>query len=435
MSSNNDKQPQVLPPIVFVHGFKGSVLIDKDSGEEIFTYDNKLWQFVSGCGGGGIADLPMEWENNDGMNEIDNTNNRNNNTNNNNNNIKRQLRDNLVPGQISYNVKAFSGCCVIRRFYGPLIKHLEKSGREVHLFLYDWRRELDETSQKLERFLEKDFGPPTKTKQKMKPQVIAHSLGCLITLHCYVRRHDLFHSVLWGAGAMGPSICRLDDFSIYGGIGNRIVNNSQIFTPASNLSNPSGMHFFPMLPGEREMYFGTDHKELDPTSLLYEKASGKPILDDLGFRTLNAWKKYKVGMYHPKSRVEVTPEKEAWMQSVLDRVYKFRSGLYLQQDATMSSATADRLPPTAVLNSNGLPTKWAFYLLSDGTIDLTGPSYQTLPGDGAVSYRDSVPPVGIPVIQTITTKGEHTQVLNDGKNVDKLLSALINEVQARERRS
>jgi hypothetical protein len=69
-------------------------------------------------------------------------------------------------------------------------------------------------------------------------------------------------------------------------------------------------------------------------------------------------------MYHPKSGVNVTQDKEVWLQSVLGKCHVFRRGLI------PDAAVIKKLPPCAVLHSDGHPTKFSFRLSIHGALDL-----------------------------------------------------------------
>ncbi len=59
-STLTNESPAV--PIVFIHGWKASVLVDKNTGMERFNY---ALPYLLGLGGP-VLDLPMEWEEEDG---------------------------------------------------------------------------------------------------------------------------------------------------------------------------------------------------------------------------------------------------------------------------------------------------------------------------------------------------------------------------------
>lgn len=375
------KSATTLPPVVFVHGWKASVLVDRTSRQTKFDYN--FVELITGRGGRGVLELPMEWDVANG----------------------RQVTDNLEASHPCYEVKACA-CITVGNIYKPLIRLLEDAygSDKVHMYAYDWRRELNEHSQNLEVYLQ----DVAAMHGGQKPQVVAHSMGCCITLHCMNRRPDLFHSVLFGAGAMSPMVSILEDWSITGGV-NSIVNNAEYFYPAQQLTNPSSLHFLQMFDNEREA-FGKEN-----LTVLHD-AQGRAV-PATSFHRLETWKKLQIGMYHPKSGFSVTPDKEVWLQSVLDKCRDFRQGLI--PDVT----TRLKLPPCAVLNSDGLPTKFSFGMSPQGALDFD--AFKTLPGDGRIVYEDSFPPASVPLVMQITNKCEHSQVLNDLPSVKTLLDALL----------
>ena len=370
-----------LPPLVFVHGWKAAVLKDQTSGQEKFNY---ALSHVLGFGGDDL-DLPMEWDTNGS-----------------------QIRDNLIPSHPTRNVTCLCGLVTLLEIYGPLLRHLEKT-RDLRLFVYDWRRELGETSHKLEAFLMEIV-----EKTGKKPQVIGHSMGCLITLHVLNRSPQIFHSVLFGAAALGPSIRLCKDFSLIGGV-NRVGLNDAIFTPSQHLSSPAPWHFLPH-QGDSDLWDPSNGAQF----LSFDDKDNKKQSTELNLHVVQTWKRYQMGMYHPKSGVTVTPDKEAWLQSVLDRALRFRKELIPKFDAS-------KYPRVACLNSAGFPTEKSFVMnATDSSIDYNSPIMGT--GDGSVLLSNSLPPRGIPVVQTITNKLEHSQVLNDLKAVDQLLHVLLSEI-------
>ena len=372
MTSQAKQRSTSLPPVVFVHGWKASVLVDRTTGEAVFDYN--FVELITGRRGRGVLDLPMDWDTTSG----------------------RQVTDNLQASHPCYDVKA---CCfTVGNIYKPLIRHLEDTygPDKVHMFAYDWRRELDEHSQNLEVYLQ----DVAAMHEGQKPQVVAHSMGCCITLHCMNRRPDLFHSVLFGAGALAPNISILEDWSIMGGI-NSIVNNAEYFCPAQHLTNPSSLHFLQLFDNERKINGKEDQ------TLLYD-AQGQAI-SATSFHQVETWERLQIGMYHPKSGVNVTQEKEVWLQSVLDKCRVFRRGL------VPDAAIIKKLPPCAVLHSDGHPTKFSCRVSIHGTLDFD--AFTMRPGDGRIVCEDSVPPASVPIIMQITNKSEHSQVLNDLPNV------------------
>ena len=77
-----------------------------------------------------------------------------------------------------YYVKCLYGTVKLAPLYGPLLEHLRASECNVQEFTYNWRRELTKTSAAFEDFLR-----TVTDETKGPPQVIAYSMGCLMTLH------------------------------------------------------------------------------------------------------------------------------------------------------------------------------------------------------------------------------------------------------------
>ena len=377
----------LLPPLVFIHGWKASVLTNKHTNKDEFDYT--LGKCL-GISSDPDLELPLELE-------TDGT----------------QVKDDLIPTSACHSATADLICVKLKvaPIYGPLLDHLHKT-RDLHVFAYDWRMCLDETVAKFEQFLL----DVTQRCDGQAPQVIGHSMGCLITLHLLNKRPELFHSILFGAGAMSPNASLLHDFSIMGEK-NTIVKNTTMFTPKINLSNPSAIHFL-AYPGERELYGKPN------TTLFRKEDTDMPV--ELDLHNVETWKKYKLGYYHPQSGCadDVTDKMEKWLQIVLNKAYNFRRGLL----PTNSGLKASDCPPIACLRGDHEDTDASYVVRSSSGVDFHT-DVGTLRGDGRVLLEDAVPPNDIPVIKIVTNDKEHSQVLNDIENVQMLLDLLIAEKQ------
>lgn len=368
-----------LPPVVFIHGWKASVLVDKKS--EKVEYDYTLGM-VLGIARDPALELPLEWES-DGA----------------------QVRDNLVAARACHSA---TGPCGIKLsdVYGPVLDHLA-ARRDLHIFTYDWRRCLAETGTAFEDFL----GEVAKKTGK-KPQVVAHSMGVLVTVSVLNKRPDLFHSALLGAGAHSPNISVMKDYSLEGEM-NAIVMNKTCFSPRINLSNPSAMHFFAR-QGERVL-FGK------PNTVLLRDAEGNPL--DLDLHDIATWKRLKLGLFNPGSGVDVVTEnQEKWLQDCLTRAKAFREGLLPENNGNKPEV----FPPIGVLRGDHMETEFAYVVGPDGVLDFKE-GITHLRGDGRITLEDALPPKGMPVSKIITNDREHGQVLNDLESVDVLLQHLVDE--------
>lgn len=368
-----------LPPVVFIHGWKASVLVDRKTGHTEFDYTIGV---VSGLAKDPSLELPLEWDANG-----------------------NQVKDNLVPTEPCHRVACLCGIVNLVDLYGPLLDHLKRT-RDLHMFAYDWRLCLNETATDFEKFLVNVRETTGRT-----PQVVAHSMGCLVTLSVLNKCPKIFHSILFGAGAMGPVAAPIKDFSLLGEM-NTIGRNTTMFTPKINLSNPSALHFV-AYPGERELY-GRAHP------ILFRDEDDEPL--ELDFHNVKTWKKHRVGVYHPDSGVDAVDGKtEAWFQSVLDKVCVFRRRLLPKN----SGLKASDCPPISVLRGDHTDTEACYYVRQDGLDLKEGIGY--LRGDGRVTLEDSLPPKDIPVCKIVTNDRAHADVLNDIENVDMLLKLLISK--------
>ena len=375
-----------LPPVVFIHGWKASVLADKHTGKHEFDYTLGV---VTGLAADPQIELPMEWDS-DG----------------------NQVKDNLVATEACHSATCMCRMVKLGDIYGPLLDHLEKN-HDLHVFAYDWRLCLDETAANFTKFL-----IHVKEITGNLPQVVAHSMGCLITLHVLNHNPQLFHSILFGAGAMSPSCTVTNDYSLLGEK-NTVVQNKTMFSPKINLTNPAPLHFI-AYPGERELYGKPN------TTLFRSDDNDTPL--ELDLHNISTWKEYKIGMYHPDSGVDtVTKKMETWFQSVLDKAYNFRKGLVPQN----SGLKASDCPPIAVLRGDHCDTEFSYTVRNSRGGDTTYLDLKEgighLRGDGRVTLEDTVPPKDIPVCKIVTNTREHTEVLNDLENVDMLLNLLVSE--------
>ena len=245
-----------LPPVVFIHGWKGSVLVSKTTGNVMFDY---TFDRLTGINAGDVLSLPCDWDKGS---------------------EGRQREDDIEASRPVYDVKCLCGTVTLVKLYGPMLQNLRSKGRHVREFTYDWRRELGETSAAFEAFLQQVKGETGK-----QPQVIGHSMGCLIALHVLNRNPELFHSVLFGAGALSPNFSLMEDMSYVGGE-NKIGLNDKMFNPSQHLKNPGPLHMLTAYPDERKL-FGKEHV------VMLEDTVGNPV--DIDLRSIDFWKKYQLG--------------------------------------------------------------------------------------------------------------------------------------------
>ena len=97
------------------------------------------------------------------------------------------------------------------KVYGAVARALgsdpSRAGRPFRLFVYDWRQDLTETNAKLEAFLRQ-----VSREAGGKPvQVVAHSMGGMLTYPILKKDPALFESVLFAGTPFTPSISFLPD--------------------------------------------------------------------------------------------------------------------------------------------------------------------------------------------------------------------------------
>jgi len=162
--SQQSKINNVQPPVILIHGAFGSRLNDKETGEEYWP--GSLWNI-----------LFSDYEN-----------------------IAVPIDANtLMPKKSTLAVTGVTDRVAGKDYYGAIIDTLEQVGgyelatpgtkqtsanRKYYLFVYDWREDNVQTARKLDTLIEqirKDYG-----SQKMKVDIVAHSMGGLITRY-YLR--------------------------------------------------------------------------------------------------------------------------------------------------------------------------------------------------------------------------------------------------------
>ena len=154
---------RLMPPIVFIHGFKGSVLSDSQGSVRWLN-----WQQAFGLSSSDLS-LPLHW------------------------NGEVQQRDELI-------ARAPLRAVAWQDVYSPLLNWASTSGQVFRAFAYDWRRDNLENTAEFVKFLEK----VSRENGEARIQVVAHSMGGLITFVALNRRPDLFHSVLFAGVRFRP---------------------------------------------------------------------------------------------------------------------------------------------------------------------------------------------------------------------------------------
>ncbi len=344
-----------LPPLVFIHGIKGSTLSDAQGRRRWLTW----WQAL-GLASPNLS-LPLHW------------------------NGDVQQRDGLEAIAPLRTVGGFD-------IYAPFLDWAAASGRAFHAFAYDWRRDNLESAGKFAEFLK----TVSEENGGMKVQVVAHSMGGLISFVTLNRHPELFHSVLFAGVPFGQSISFLED--MHAGAANGL--NSRILSPHVLFTFVSPYCFFPLEPTK--------------SGLLDEKRNG--ILHD--WYSAGDWERHKLGIFADTMPTTVTDEQREHLRNALRRAKEFRLQIVCRKESSF------QYPPIAVLASNTRPTLST--VVRDGPHSVRGWDFQTAPkdaGDNRVAFAEAMPPEGVPRVVHKTSR-QHPDLLNDPRQVAAILAQL-----------
>jgi pimeloyl-ACP methyl ester carboxylesterase len=264
------------------------------------------------------------------------------------------------------------------------------SGRAFYPFAYDWRRGNEETVNKSLEFLDRISAQ----NSGAKVQVVAHSMGGLVSFVALNRRPDLFHSILFAGVPFGHAISFLEDMhaGTAAGLNKRILNPHVLFTFASLYC------FFPWKRYE---------------SGLVER-TGEPIQHD--WYSPDDWERGKLGIFGTLAPEQVTSEMRSHLRNALGHARVFRSMLVYRNEL--------QYPPVAVLASDAHST--LSLVVRIGPRAVKGWDFKSglgEPGDGRVLYSKARPPDGVPYTLH-TTRNNHGALLRDTSQVSRILAQL-----------
>lgn len=190
------------PPLVFVHGFKGSYLVDSKTGSTEWITPFKAFGLFTSYP---KLALPLTWSD-------DST----------------QDKDTIIPNGPMHSVAYFYSV------YGPFLDWASgASGRDFHPFAWDWRRSIFEAVDQLLAHLEA-LGAPC--------QVVGHSMGGLVTYAAMLTAYQrggaellgrLFHSALFVGTPFLPGNCLLEDSVPGSSTYNKYLDSAAHFSFAS----------------------------------------------------------------------------------------------------------------------------------------------------------------------------------------------------------
>mmetsp|Transcript_35934 Transcript_35934/g.47422 ORF Transcript_35934/g.47422 Transcript_35934/m.47422 type:complete len:414 (-) Transcript_35934:88-1329(-) len=350
------------PPLVLIHGMKGSHL-QKRKAEDSQRDLERAWLTTPGLLSLETPELslPLDWSGN------------------------TQLCDDLEVGSTIDSVKIRLTKNLkldLVPIYGPFMQQALLSDRDFFTFEWDWRRDLGEATVLLEDFLMK----LSAKYDGQSVQVVAHSMGGLITLPIVNKKPELFAGIIFAGVPFGTGINYLTDIHT----GYTAGFNKRMFAPHVLATFASHWIFFP-----------ENSKESD----IVDVGTGEMLPFD--FYTVQDWEKYSLGIFNPSQYPTVDKERyRNHLQNALNRAKLFRRKLVCKPDL--------KYPPIAVVSGNQHATVNQVLVSRDGSNNLSWDflNGRAVEGDGRIDFAKSFPPEGIPY-EAIASSAKHVNLLNE----------------------
>lgn len=284
-----------------------------------------------------------------------------------------QPRDGLKPRGVLAKITIVPWIAEVG-IYGAFLEAAGAMGAPFHPFAYDWRRENAETVTAFETFLE-----GLKAKTGEPADVVAHSMGGLITLSLVHKRPELFRRVVFAGVPFKGGIGFLPDLQdgVSTGLNGQIVGRDVLAT------FPSVFSLFPLV---------NDH-------LL--NADGTAVAMD--FYDAAAWERNRLGPFYPGHQRD--DAYRAFLAEVLRRGKEFRLSLEGKEGhpyppiLSVASKTHTTLVKAIVGGPKG----------ENGVDFVSAPG---LEGDGRVAYRTMQVPAPV-AFEEQMTDFDHTDMLSD----------------------
>jgi pimeloyl-ACP methyl ester carboxylesterase len=318
-------------PLIFIHGIKGSTLVDNQERVNWLTG----WQAL------GLQtpalQLPLAW------------------------NSDQQERDSLKASEVLAAVNIIPGL-IGEKVYAPWLAAARNFGHPFYPFAYDWRRDNLESLAKFESLL-------TEVRAQHANQrvhVVAHSMGGLIALALLNKQPEAFASIDFVGVPFMRNISFLLDLHV--GLPNGL--NKKILSPQVLFTFPSA---YALLS--------------DDGGPLTDR-TGNAIAFD--FQSASAWREQRLGLFsfaHSPIADHSFDNLERFLEKTLARVKEFRALLAARRQAyprvgvilSKSHATLARVQKQGPKSVRG----WDFETLPKE------------PGDGRVREIAALPPAGI----------------------------------------
>lgn len=352
-------------PVVFIHGMLGSVLVDSSDEIQYLTAGEALGLRTPDLR------LPTLWDGD------------------------KQPLDDLRPAGPLMRVGLIRHV-IDQAVYAPWIEvasHIP--GRPFYAFSYDWRRDGNESADQFEKFIE-----TISKRHGKKVQIIAHSMGGIITLVVQNRRPDLIDRVVFAGVPFRGGLGYLDNLYL----GTPIGANKNLLSPEVIFSHPGVYSFYPA---------GQSFEN----KTLAEDESGKAL--DIDFLDIDAWQKNGFGPFASQNKSWGGEKHKAFLAGTLARIRSFRKkmqpdksksyprALVITSDTYPTLARIRRIPPAS---GESVP-RWDFDSAAKGQ------------GDGSVLRADAIPPDPIQS-EVYLSKYGHSYLLNDPNAQDAIVKFL-----------
>jgi pimeloyl-ACP methyl ester carboxylesterase len=276
--------------------------------------------------------------------------------------------------------------------YGPWLERMSQvEGIDFYVFSYDWRKDNLNNRDKLILFLDE-----IQKKYSMKPVLIGHSMGGMLSFSALNEKPDLVQRVVLVGVPFRGGIGYMKD--LYSG--NATGLNSKIQSPCMIAKYESVYGFFPRLDS------------IDSQGLVLDHSGGVLPID---FFKESAWRENSLGFYGQKCKPEDVPSALDF-QNILSRAKQFRESLDLSQKLIKSS------PKMLLVHAQNRPTRKAFKKTEKGWDMEIVPREK---GDGSVLFEHSIPQPGLSY-EKILTENEHSVMLNDKLVQERILTFLKN---------
>ncbi|MBM3899025.1 MAG: alpha/beta hydrolase [Gemmatimonadetes bacterium] len=264
---------------------------------------------------------------------------------------------------------------ISKPIYEPWLRTAKSLGCPFYAFAYDWYRDNLETVEKLAAAIaairERHGGGPV--------QLVAHSMGGLVSLALLNRQPDAFVHVLFGGIPLRGGV----GFSEEMHVGLPTGRNQRVSDPHMLFTCPS---IYTLYPLGRLDCFAPDGSALD-----------------LDFFNPGSWVEHGIGIFADPG--EATPEHLEFLGWALGRARTFREQLIHRKDAAY--------PPITVVASHGFPTLAT--AMRHGPKSVRGWDLKSMPrrpGDQRVCPEHALPPDGFEY-ERVENALEHGAILED----------------------